>query len=365
MNKTNIIALVVFVAALVWVFTLDNAAVLRIQSKVLGVVGLAKEGAADVAFDDDTVNGEVIGAGEIAGRYEKDVLAERYRQLLIELFELRAYKGRIDIMEEEIRELKQVNNYVEDTEAQGLRLVAARVIERQSGSWWRSVVIDKGAKDGLVEGCSVITPVAVDSTERPEGALVGKVTNVGPGQATVVLITDPDCKVAGYVYKAREKTPSGPQRVRGILSGAPNASTSVPYLLLRNLPKEADQFGVQEGAKIFSTGVGAGGREGVFPAGLLLGFIKEFEPKEIDGEARVSPAIDFNALSYVFVRLPYAGDTGGAPRAEPLAPEGDGPPVPPRAEPVEPSPPRAEPVEGAPPEVPRARPVGDELGGEG
>ena len=72
-------------------------------------------------------------------------------------------------------------------------------------------------------------------------------------------------------------------------------------MVLQNLPKEADRFGVSAGAKVYSSGVGNAEVSGIFPPGLILGYIKEFEVKDFDAVARVQPAINFNQLSYIFV----------------------------------------------------------------
>ena len=55
------------------------------------------------------------------------------------------------------------------------------------------------------------------------------------------------------------------------------------------------------GAKVYSSGVGNAEVSGIFPPGLILGYIKEFEVKDFDAVARVQPAINFNQLSYIFV----------------------------------------------------------------
>ncbi len=247
MKKSNLIALIVFILALVWVFTLENTAIRNIQSKVLGVFGLAHETAAAVTFDNDVVNGEPIGATDISAKYGKDELAARYSQLLRELFDLRAGRGQIDLLRNENIELKRSLNFVEFKGRQNQDLIAARVIKRQSGSWWKTIIIDKGSADGVVEKSPIMTPVAVDRTDAVEGALVGKVTTVGERQSTVVLVTDEECHVGAYVHGVFAEVSSGLQRVQGILSGAPNAATDVPHLVLRNLPKEADRYGVRAG----------------------------------------------------------------------------------------------------------------------
>ena len=203
------------------------------------------------------VNGEPISVMEISKKYNKKELGVRYNKLLSDLYELRAWKSQIDLLREENIELKRSLNFVEFKRKQSQKLVAARVINRPSSTWWKTFVIDRGSDDGVKLNDPVMTPVAVDRAENVEGALVGKIVNVSTSQSTVVLVTDSECKIGAYVHgvfaNANEK---GLERVQGILSGAPGAGRDVNYLVLQNLPKEADRFGVSAGAKVYSSGVG-------------------------------------------------------------------------------------------------------------
>ncbi|MFL2435506.1 MAG: rod shape-determining protein MreC [Verrucomicrobiales bacterium] len=302
MKRNNLIALVIFVLAMVWVFTLKSSSVRSIQSKILGMFGLVYESFDELTYSHDVVNGEPISVMEISKKYNKKELGVRYNKLLSDLYELRAWKSQIDLLREENIELKRSLNFVEFKRKQSQKLVAARVINRPSSTWWKTFVIDRGSDDGVKLNDPVMTPVAVDKAENVEGALVGKIVNVSASQSTVVLVTDSECKIGAYVHgvfaNANEK---GLERVQGILSGAPGAGRDVNYLVLQNLPKEADRFGVSAGAKVYSSGVGNAEVSGIFPPGLILGYIKEFEVKDFDAVARVQPAINFNQLSYIFV----------------------------------------------------------------
>lgn len=316
MKKSNLISLGVFVLALVWLFTLKNKTVKNIQSKTLGIFGFAHEAAASVSFDNDVINGEAIDAAEIALKYNKDELSQRYSELLKQLFDLHLWRGQFDLVREENIELKRALNFLNLKSQQNQSLIAARVINRQSRSWWRTIVIDKGLDDGVVLNSPIMTPDTVDSTDTVKGALVGKVTVVSRHHSTVVLVTDVECKVGAYVHGVLEESPGvGAQRVQGVLSGAPGAVTDVPHLILQNLPKEADRYGVKSGAKVYSSGIANNNSRGIFPPGLMLGYVKSFEVREIDAVARVAPAIDFNVLSHVFVLLP--ADTQGDPGQSP------------------------------------------------
>jgi rod shape-determining protein MreC len=40
---------------------------------------------------------------------------------------------------------------------------------------------------------------------------------------------------------------------------------------------------------------------GVFPSGLLVGVVKSFRVRELDGQAQLAPAVDLSHLEDVFV----------------------------------------------------------------
>jgi rod shape-determining protein MreC len=66
-----------------------------------------------------------------------------------------------------------------------------------------------------------------------------------------------------------------------------------PFLDLNFLTKQAD---LKPGQKVYTSGVG-----GVFPSGLLIGVVKSFRVRELDGQAQLIPAVDLSHLEDVFV----------------------------------------------------------------
>src|SRR4030095_12425343 len=69
----------------------------------------------------------------------------------------------------------------------------ARVSSHDPANWWRSLTIDRGARDGVRTNCPAVTA---------EG-LVGRISEVGYTHARVVLLGDPDCRVAVMVGDER------------------------------------------------------------------------------------------------------------------------------------------------------------------
>lgn len=151
----------------------------------------------------------------------------------------------------------------------------ARVITRDPANWWRTVQIDLGSRDGVRTNAPVLTP---------EG-LVGRVTAVGLTRSQVVLLGDPNCRVAGVVENEHRDT--------GILM---NASALDPGLVELNfLARNAD---VKPGQPVSTSGLGE-----VFPRGIPLGTIVDSRVVEFGlyTQARVKLAANLGGLEDVWV----------------------------------------------------------------
>ena len=67
--------------------------------------------------------------------------------------------------------------------------ISAAVISRQTGSWWRQIIVNKGSKDGVEVGSPVIAP----------GGLIGRVSDTSFFTSTVILLTSPESKVGVWI----------------------------------------------------------------------------------------------------------------------------------------------------------------------
>jgi rod shape-determining protein MreC len=152
--------------------------------------------------------------------------------------------------------------------------VPAEVITRDSSTWWRTVTVNRGKQDGIDSDMPVVT----------DEGLVGKTTTVSANITIVLLVSDENCRVAANVEGTREQ---------GIATGERVTGGVAPLLNLNFLSKQAN---LQPGQKAYTSGVG-----GVFPPGLLIGAVKEFRVRELDGQAQLTPAVDLTKLEDVFV----------------------------------------------------------------
>ena len=191
-------------------------------------------------------------------------------------------------LEAENRSLKTMLNFNPDPDAS---FVTARVIADTGGVFANSVLLNAGAREGVVKGMAAITG---------EG-LVGRVSSVGARSSRVLLITD----LNSHIPVLMESTGT-----RAILAGD---NTDTPRLV--HLPPGAT---ASPGERVVTSGHG-----GVFPPRLPIGIVVSVN----DSGIRVRPFVDRDRLEYVRVvdfgldgilRLPTAPVTATAPARAPL-----------------------------------------------
>jgi rod shape-determining protein MreC len=262
MNKLNLIALLIFVAGLVCIFTLDTPTARKIQGATLGFFS---------PFIHTSAAIERTTANVMAPSLDPKALKRDYDNMLVQLERLRIIQQKYNQVIEENSKLRQLIDFKQSIP---FKMTSAKVIRRNSSTWWNSLIIDKGSLDGIGTDSPVIT----------SGGLVGKTSTLASHMAEVILLTDELCRVSARIDGTLEQ---------GILSGERAALDIKPDLRLRFLSMNAV---IHAGADVYSTGEG-----GVFPKDLLLGRVKRFENKEITGEAIIEPAVDFSTIEHVFV----------------------------------------------------------------
>ena len=90
--------------------------------------------------------------------------------------------------------------------------ISAAVISRSSRNWWQQIEINKGAKNGVLQGQTVIGP----------GGLIGLVDSTTPLTSRVRLLTDPGHQVGAWINRTKR---------HGILTGM---GTNRPKLIFLN-----------------------------------------------------------------------------------------------------------------------------------
>jgi rod shape-determining protein MreC len=151
----------------------------------------------------------------------------------------------------------------------------ARVVLQDPANWWRSVDIDVGSRDGIRTNMPVL---AVEG-------LVGHIFSVSLTRSQVVLVGDPNCKVAAQVDRSQDRGIIGP------CGPLEHELVELSYLSASASPKPGDI-------------VKTAGNGGIFPKDILIGTIVDARPGDYGlAVARVKLAANLNALSEVWVMM--------------------------------------------------------------
>jgi rod shape-determining protein MreC len=150
-------------------------------------------------------------------------------------------------------------------------VIGAEVIGQDPSSWFKSVTVNKGEKDGVRKGMAVISPEGV----------IGQILKTAPDYATVLLITDYNSAIDSIVQRTRAKA---------IVEGKGENLCQLKYLL------RADEVIV--GDTVVTSGLG-----GNFPKGLTVGEIKKVDKKGhgIFQYAELVPSVDLTKLEEVLI----------------------------------------------------------------
>jgi rod shape-determining protein MreC len=169
---------------------------------------------------------------------------------------------------------------------QGTNPVTARVIARSPTDWYSTVQVDKGRGDGIRQNQPVITG----------DGLVGKVTAVTPGTATVTLITDGSSSVSTQVM---------PVGADGILQPAVGDPNDLQLQFVRKGRL------IRKGLPVVTSGFSSGRLASLYPRGIPIGTVKSVNPNELETYQRVhvQPYADFHRLDYVQVLTARAAGT--------------------------------------------------------
>ncbi|OGP63533.1 MAG: rod shape-determining protein MreC [Deltaproteobacteria bacterium RBG_13_53_10] len=192
---------------------------------------------------------------------ENKVLRQRMAELQRENHEMKE----IALANERFKKLLQFQEKISTS------VTAAEVIGQDPSSWFKSITINKGEREGLQKGMAVISPEGV----------VGQILRVSPNYSVVLLLTDYNSAIDAVAQRTRAKA---------IVEGKGENRCQLKYLL------RAEDVAVGDIA--VTSGLG-----GNFPKGLVIGEIKQVDKKGhgIFQYAELVPSVDLTRLEEVLV----------------------------------------------------------------
>src|SRR5260221_9096453 len=182
------------------------------------------------------------------------------------------------------RENAQLTSLLQLRRGLTFRTLPATVIARESSEARRIITIDRGSDDGLQVGFVIVAA---------GGALAGRIVDVGPDSAHVVLISDTNSTVIGQLLGS-----AATGRVEGQLGGA---------LLMEDVDSSVE---VPLGEEVFTAGIELGGGiPSPYPKGLLIGRVVDLkrDPKPVVQTVYVEPAADLDRLEFLLAITDHQG----------------------------------------------------------
>ena len=177
-----------------------------------------------------------------------------------ELEKLKSEKYEVKFLEAENKRLKKVLNDINYSS----ELVIAKVIIDKQSPFLRSIIINKGSKNNIKKGMSVLS----------DSYLIGKVVEVNYMTSRVLLLSDLNSKIPVTIE---------PGSIQSILSGDGEDSGNIQYT--------KDNLPIADGSIIYTSGTG-----GLLKSGIPIGKIEQNE-----NQNSVNFFIDFSQLRYVKV----------------------------------------------------------------
>ena len=243
----------------------------RIPSQTLGNIKLAIGGMFMPLF------GLAGTSHDLAQKAAKTALP---RSVLVDQYEALRHSNEVLTLqlqqcEETGRENERLRRLVTWQKQNRWNLKLARVITRDPANWWRTMQIDAGSVDGIRTNQAVVCV---------EG-LVGRVQSVSERRAQVILLGDPELRVAAMVDGTRET---------GIIqttSSSPQENNMVDLGFLQG------NSAVQPGQDVRTSG------DSIFPKGLPIGKIVDSRSRDygLSKEARVILSANISSIEEVWV----------------------------------------------------------------
>ena len=239
----------------------------------IGWLGLAVEAALTPAAAGLSHATGIVGEGWTLVTEIGRLRSENAR-LAAEVARLREENARLQEAAEEAARLRGLLAFKE----QPYRTVAARLIGRDPGHWFDTLLVDRGLADGIRRNDPVLTS---------EG-LVGHVIETAGSWARVLLIQDPRSAVGVFVGTGRDA---------GVAEGQ-----GQPVLRVRYLSRDAE---IHPGDAVVTAGLGE-----IYPRGLPVGTVVGVmrTEGELFQEAVVRPGADLSHVEEMLILV------GGAPQ---------------------------------------------------
>lgn len=205
--------------------------------------------------------------------FEIKDMKEQNQTLTKRVIELENQNVLLEELKQENDRLRRMLNF--KTRSYQYTMEVARVIGRNPETWFNMILLDKGERDGITADMAVVT----------DRGLVARIEEVGVSWSKARLIIDQRSAVSGMIQRTR---------ANGVIKGGVYPIDK-GFCQMVYLPENAN---VVNGDLVISSGLG-----GVFPKGLVIGWVTEVKEDEngLLKYAVLKPAVDMERLEEIFI----------------------------------------------------------------
>lgn len=206
---------------------------------------------------------------DISKTYEENKLLHSY------IDEFEALPSKHAELERENKELEKLLETTNELQ-KNFHLIQASTLHREQSTWYDSIIVDKGEKDGVKKNMAVVTA----------DGLIGLVREVHEHSAIIELLS------ASTRMNYVSASIKGSKELLGVMDGMDQETRT---LMVKEIPNHIE---LEEGTEIVTSGLG-----GVIPSGLKIGKVKEVKSQDygLTVTAYLQPFADFYQINYVII----------------------------------------------------------------
>ncbi len=265
-HRDGIVLLAIITASIVSIGVSSNSVQFRPKQIGRSFAGVIQQSVAAVGnFFSDTIT----SVGELSE------LRRQYNSLAEQMREAEVTSDQLAMLQQENAQLRDALSFARASEFSS---IPARIIGKEPGSFFSSLTINKGSRDGVGRNMPVI---AIQDGER---GLVGRITEVGITTSTIMPLVDSDSFVAARLMRSRHE---------GLVAGQGQDG----LLIMNYVPKSA-RAAIGVGDVVITSGM-----ESLFPEGIRIGTVEAIEGRtyQTSLELELAPSVDYSRVEYVFV----------------------------------------------------------------
>lgn len=195
---------------------------------LLFIIGYTSKDRISITFGEKFIGNLLTPVSKVSFTVTKNV--NNFFGSVFNIFKIKKENEELKIkvaeLENENRDLTNIigktdylKNELSIIESTNYNLVLSNIVSKEPGNWYSRFNIDKGLKDGITKGATVVQGIEIEHGIVEEG-IVGRVVDVGPNWAKIISVIDELNSISFKIIRTQDGgVLSGSIKGEGVLSG--------------------------------------------------------------------------------------------------------------------------------------------------